>query len=235
MVDTLQHACNRKFDTDPSLFRNDINNVAALQSARLQKKLMEETARLQQDQLEKATQSLRTEIVNNGKIQLERDELLKEIETLRRKKADELVNWDKERQDLKGQLSSMSSINGQQLAEVERLKQTVSELEKKIPNSRQDNCLPFQYNKSTVMIVNIRSQMALDAGKGETSSSTPELLVMMTDSSQMVATGYMVGNFYMNGHTRSSRLIRSAMIRVMMLTGLFLARTMAVSEAWPRS
>ena len=197
MVATLQHDCNRSSGTDPSLFRNDYSNVAALQSERLQEKLMEETARLQWEQLEEVTQDLRTETVNKGKIQQERDELLREMETLRPKKGDELGIWENERQDLNGQLSSMSSNNGQQRAEIETLKQTVTGLEGKIPNSRQDNCLPFQYHNSTVMIVNLGSQMALDAGKGEISPFPLNLLVMTTDSLQM-ATRHTPGSFHLN-------------------------------------
>ena len=97
MAISLQHACNRRFDTGPNLFKNDINNVAALQSARLQKKLMEEAAHLHQKQLEEAAENLQTQTTDKEKVQQERDELLRRMETLRRKKEDELVSWEKER------------------------------------------------------------------------------------------------------------------------------------------
>jgi chromosome segregation ATPase len=82
MADTLQHACNRKSDINPSLFRNDANNIIAIQSTRLQKKKMEEAALLQQKQLQEATEKLRNQIEDKDKVTKERDELQREKDAL---------------------------------------------------------------------------------------------------------------------------------------------------------
>ncbi|KAJ4253322.1 hypothetical protein NW762_010477 [Fusarium torreyae] len=233
MATTLQHACNRKSDTgtDSSIFRNDSNNVAALQTARIQKKLMEEAARLQQQKLDEA---------NNGKTQVEteRDALSREkqsltktleetkgeverlklsqenlarqkedelgalkslkqaeIETVRKEKQDELealgrakqgeieaVRREKqneydalktqkegelatEKQNLGAQLNSMTALEAQRRGEINGLNQTINALKLKLPNDRQDNCLPFQYHNATVMILQLESGMALDCAK----------------------------------------------------------------------
>ncbi|KAI9653012.1 MAG: hypothetical protein M1829_001352 [Trizodia sp. TS-e1964] len=233
MLATPHHASNRTPAVDPSLFRNDANNVAALQTVRLQKKLLEEAARLQQEQLNEAAGNLKIQIEDKEKIQQERDELRRskeslsqtvelmnteleasrnkierltaanqetqnqrdnlkkqkqiELKTLEKQKEDELVTlkkqkddeletlkeqkqsdlsaWESERGGLKGQLSSVLSSNAERVTEIDRLNKIISVLAKSAPNSRQDNCLPFQYHNSTVMIINIRSQMALDFGK----------------------------------------------------------------------
>lgn len=226
MAATVQHACNRRSDTDTesSIFRNDSNNVAALQTARMQKTLLEEAARLQQQQLEKVVGDLESQATDKKKVEEERDALRREkealakaveakdgelrgsrnevealnvqkqnevdaerrqkqeeVESVRRQKQSEydtlktqkdgvdsqLAASENTRRDLQSQLDSMTIAEAQRRAEIGSLTQTLVQLEKKVPNSRLDNCLPFQYHGATVMFVQLNSQMALDASRGE--------------------------------------------------------------------
>ncbi|CAM1503264.1 Fc.00g080400.m01.CDS01 [Cosmosporella sp. VM-42] len=209
MATTLQrqHACNRGTGSDadptPSIFRNDANNVAALQSARIQKKLAEEAAHLQKEQLDAAAKSLASEVEDREKVQKERDALRSDNKTLNqtlqirdgefagaRREIETLKGEKRELENLKNQKENelTSAINGKQQADNLRLQKEqelntannyktslqnqintlsakVSGMENCLPNtSRQDNCLPFQYHNSTVMIVNLGSQRSIDAG-----------------------------------------------------------------------
>ena len=209
MVAIPQHACNRKPDTDPTLFKNDSNNVSALQIARQQKKLMEGQARLQRQQLDEAAKKLQSESESREKVeqecqkleglvrafrhekeilddklttvssdkekvQQERDKLSEEVETLRKEKKDELATADTKRQGLESKLTTALSDATQQRRDIETLKSSITTMEKKLPGSREENCLPFQYHNATVMIINLKSHMPMDSGKGKLGSSNSE-------------------------------------------------------------
>ena len=216
---SIQHVSNRASDTDvtPRLFRNDLNNVAALQNARFQKKLMEEAARLQKQQLEKVEEdkekvvqerdALRAEkeqlnqtvqqkdsslaVLQTAKEEVEKQmEVLKsqkeeeiqaltrqkeneganlrrqmddQAEALRKNRAAEITVWEAEKRTLQDQVNSISAKD----TEIQSLKQSKGELEKLYAFGGKENCLPPEYHNAEVMIVNVRSQRTLDAGKGE--------------------------------------------------------------------
>src|ERR1700712_550211 len=83
MATTIQHASNRSADKSPSLFRNDFNNVAALEAGRLQKKALEEAAQLQSKKLDEVTQDLKAQFEEEKKrIQQERDDLQRDKQDL---------------------------------------------------------------------------------------------------------------------------------------------------------
>ncbi|KAM5344893.1 hypothetical protein ACJ41O_010755 [Fusarium nematophilum] len=209
MATTLQHqhACNRSSGPDdpaPTVFRNDANNITALQRARLQQKLAEEAARRHKEQLDAAAKSLAGEVKDREKVQKERDALRgdynalnqtiqardgelvgakKEIETLREdKRLSEISKCRKEAElasanSAKQQADNLRAQREKELEaanndktmlqnQVNLLSNRVNKMEHALPNlSRQDNCLPFQYHNSTVMIVNFACMVALDSGK----------------------------------------------------------------------
>jgi predicted nuclease with TOPRIM domain len=74
--------------------------------------------------------------------------------------AEENKKVTKERDDLRREMDERQ-------ATINSLTDRISGLEKRLPNNREDNCLPLQYHNATVMFVNVKCQMSLDAGKGE--------------------------------------------------------------------
>lgn len=80
----IQHACSRPSDpaAKPVVFHNDTNNVAYVQSARLQKKLMEEETLRHQQAIKEAATNLQFEIADKEEVKKQRDRLVIEADTL---------------------------------------------------------------------------------------------------------------------------------------------------------
>jgi myosin heavy subunit len=229
-----QHFSNRKADTDPRPFKNDVNNVAALQSARLQKRRMEEAALLQQKLLNDTAEKLGKQVVDTRKVKQELEDIRKlkdiltqtvdhmsvelnkskddlaramtanqethdQMENWRRLKDGELASRNIEMENLRrqkdGELTSKNSELNNKNVELEnknvelemknrelnklkdekeqvrdlynKLNDETNKLRKQLPFSDQQNCLPAQYHNSIVLIMNVRSTLAIDLGKGK--------------------------------------------------------------------
>ncbi|KAF5672033.1 hypothetical protein FHETE_3905 [Fusarium heterosporum] len=206
MTTVVDHQCNpRKSDKSeaPRIFKNDANSVSELQRARLQKKLAEDAARLQQEKLDAANQDIKSirderdtlrenvknmeksfddknrefKILSDNISRLDAEKRQKETElatavsqkesaeSFNRQKEAELWAANNEKSNYYQQVSSLTSTVTQQANELQNLRSQITTMENKLPNSRQDNCLPFQYHNATVMIMNLGCQRALDAGK----------------------------------------------------------------------
>lgn len=223
----LQHACNRSSRSStspsPSLFRNDANNVTAIQDARLQKTAVEAAARVQQEKLTEVANRLDREIEDRQKEQKELDILRQELDALNKtvqskdnvlaqaKGEIEMLKRDKQQQEsLQTKMESelAAAIDKRQQVEdelhivdkdkaalknqVELLSAQVNRLDRPPSSSRLDNCLPFQYHNSTVRIVNLESQRAIDSGKGKLNAII-SYLAMLIHSSQIMVQRPMAG------------------------------------------
>ena len=216
MAASVQHISNRVSDSDavPRPFRYDLNNVAALQSARLQKKLMEEAARQQQQQIAAVTEDKEKVIQERDALLVEKERLHQAIQKMddslsasesslagmqrakeeaerqtetirqqkdaelatvreqkatgeaeiRRSKDIEIANCETQKQLLLGQVNTIPGLNG----EIQTLKTSINEMNQRYAFGGKENCLPMDFHDIDVMIVNVRSHLAIDAGKGET-------------------------------------------------------------------
>jgi chromosome segregation ATPase len=127
MAATLRHVCSRKSDTDPNPFpfRNDANNVTALQSARRQKKLMEDSARVQQQKLDEVDGKLRNTVEDKEKVTKERDDLQREK--------------DKQQAIIDSLTDKISGLEKKLMEEATRLQQQKSEADGRLRNAVEDN------------------------------------------------------------------------------------------------
>jgi len=240
-MSATQHFSNRKADTEPKPFKNDVNNVAALQSARLQKRRMEEAALLQQKLLNETAEKLSNQVVDTGIVKQELEDVRKlkdiltqtvdhmsvelnkskddlaramtanqethdqmeewkrlkngeltsknmEMEGLRRLKDGELASKNKELENKNIELEKKNIELEKKNVELENknrelnkvkdekkqvrdlyyeLDNEATRLRRQVPFKDQRNCLPAQYHNSTVLIINVRSTLAIDLGKGK--------------------------------------------------------------------
>lgn len=184
MAAVIQHASNSLSGADAAIFRNDTNNVTALQQARKQKLLMEEAARLQEEKL-------KSQVESTEKIKSERDALLAdkssllkaaalkdaEISTLSGSKADLTGSLDQKSTEVailtkematltkdKGTLAEAKAYLGNEIA---LLRSVIHAAEKRGAETKTlSNSLPDFYQNATVQIINSSNAMAIDAGNG---------------------------------------------------------------------
>jgi myosin heavy subunit len=198
-----------------------------------------ETLKKERDEKEKENQdwSAKNEQQQNQMqaLRKERDEKEKEKQDLLTKnwqQQQQVETLKKERDDTEKERLSLSARSEQQQKEITSLGQTIRSLKAKTPGDNQENCLPSQYHESIVMIVNLRSQMALDVGKGEVRPFAFKLLILITDSLKTTAPKHMRGSITWRMEARSSSLVNFPLL-MRILLGLSLRRMMAVSDSLP--
>uniref|UniRef100_A0A8H7TLX2 Uncharacterized protein n=1 Tax=Bionectria ochroleuca TaxID=29856 RepID=A0A8H7TLX2_BIOOC len=158
-----QHVTNLNFNTAPIVFKNDDNNVSALENARQQKKRIEEAAHLQKQQLEEAAEKLQNQAEDTEEVIKERDHLRSESERLAQENAAAKGLLDAMKRQKDEEIAALSSRVAQRAAEITRLNQMI--FSGRAPNmARQDNCLPLVYHNATVHIVNAFCPLGLDSG-----------------------------------------------------------------------
>ncbi|RYO20436.1 hypothetical protein AA0111_g10105 [Alternaria arborescens] len=164
MAVSLQHFTNRT--TEPNLsqqpFRNDSTNIAALQSARAQQKAMEEAALRQEERFTAMTKekeedklTLRTaldeahqQISESRNTIMDMKERAQNAETLR------IIHQEE-----------TAASETRMERQLESLRNTINETNARYSYGGKENCLPKELDGARVMIVNMRSGLAIDAGK----------------------------------------------------------------------
>ncbi|KAF5539436.1 hypothetical protein FMEXI_8925 [Fusarium mexicanum] len=180
MVTTSSHQCNARnseIDEGTVLFRNDANNVTELQKARRQKKLAEEVARLQQEELKAVIEDKEKIKAYLDRLNLEVIAIKEDFESKSKRLKEEIEEIEKAKREREAELTTYVNSQGSQLASLgnkeqdlrQRLKNLTSNIARMVklaPESRQDNCLPLQYHKAIVVIMNIGNETVIDASKG---------------------------------------------------------------------
>ncbi|KAF2006088.1 hypothetical protein P154DRAFT_606500 [Amniculicola lignicola CBS 123094] len=166
-----------------TMFKYEIHNFSTIRSALQEKLKRTEKDRIQQEKLEalerrreqetlEATVNLQGQIEAKGKVQQEFEEMQNRMEVLARQKEEEIQSL-KERQKLTEnqyrdrilrKRQEIKNLNNR-LSSLTRSKDVLNEQRKVVRNSRNYNCLPYQYNHATVMFLNFKCPMAIDAGK----------------------------------------------------------------------
>ncbi|KAB2103284.1 hypothetical protein AG0111_0g8577 [Alternaria gaisen] len=166
MAVSLQHFTNRTAEPDVAQqpFRNDSTNIAALQSARAQQKAMEEAALRQEERFTAMTKekeedklALRTALDEAHQQLSESRNTIRDMKE-RAEKAETLRIIHQEET-----AASETRMEGQ----LESLRNTIIETNARYSYGGKENCLPRELDGVEVMIVNMRSGLAIDAGKWE--------------------------------------------------------------------
>lgn len=194
MASITYHACNREAAPGDILFRNETNSVSEIRRIRLETQLQQQAAREQQKLLEAAVEDKEEIKKERDLLRDEKSNLDTALKNLQEAKEDAARAQQQNIQNLTDEIQHLKSSNqssdantlrvqealdgvkkeletevgkGVQLAEqVENLKQENTQLGVWAPRPSQRNCLPLALHGKTVLIVNARSQLALDAGRG---------------------------------------------------------------------
>jgi hypothetical protein len=166
MAVSLQHFTNRTAEPDLSQqpFRNDSTNIAALQSARAQQKAMEEAALRQEERFTAMTKEKEADkLALRTALDEARTQLSESKNTARDMKE------RAERAEASGRFhqQEMTVLETRMELELLSLRQTINEANARYSYGGKENCLPKELDGARVMIVNMRSGLTIDAGKGE--------------------------------------------------------------------